>query len=32
MRKQTMREVSHEPPSGTSVTNVWHRGEEVEEE
>ncbi|MFC7203690.1 hypothetical protein ACFQJC_09200 [Haloferax namakaokahaiae] len=24
--KQTMRDVSHTPPSGESVTNVWQRG------
>ena len=24
----TMKEVSHEPTEGDSVTNVWNRGEE----
>ncbi len=23
---QTMKDVSHTPPNGDSVTNVWHRG------
>ncbi len=27
-RTQTMKDVSHTPPSGDSVTNVWHRGDE----
>jgi hypothetical protein len=31
MSNETMRDVSHTPKSGKSVTNVWHRGE-VEEE
>ena len=26
MKKQTMKDVSHTPPNGDSVTNVWHRG------
>jgi hypothetical protein len=32
MSQQTMRDVSHTPPDGHTVTNVWHRGEEVDEE
>lgn len=32
MSNDTMRDVSHTPSSGKSVTNVWHRGEEVDEE
>ncbi|MFC6726470.1 hypothetical protein ACFQE1_19305 [Halobium palmae] len=28
--KQTMKEVSHTPPSGAPVTNVWQRGREPE--
>lgn len=23
---ETMKNVSHTPPAGDSVTNVWHRG------
>ncbi len=23
---KTMKDVSHTPPNGESVTNVWHRG------
>lgn len=30
--RQTMKDVSHTPPAGESVTNVWHRGVEAEEE
>ncbi len=26
--KRTMKDVSHTPPNGTSVTNVWDRGAE----
>jgi len=29
--KPTMKDVSHTPPSGESVTNVWHRGDEPTE-
>jgi len=25
---QTLKDVSHTPPTGEPVTNVWHRGEE----
>ncbi|WP_411968487.1 hypothetical protein [Haloferax sp. YSSS75] len=28
--KATMRDVSHTPPMGESVTNVWERGNEAE--
>lgn len=28
--KPTMRDVSHTPPTGESVTNVWERGNELE--
>lgn len=28
MTNQTMADVDHTPKSGTSVTNVWHRGDE----
>ncbi|ELZ99007.1 hypothetical protein C440_01585 [Haloferax mucosum ATCC BAA-1512] len=28
--KPTMRDVSHTPPAGESVTNVWERGNESE--
>lgn len=31
MKNQTMRDVSHTPPAGTSVTNVWHRGHEADD-
>lgn len=31
MSKQTMRDVSHTPPSGTTVTNVWYRGDETDD-
>lgn len=24
-----MKDVSHTPPAGESVTNVWHRGDEA---
>lgn len=26
---RTMKDVSHTPPEGESVTNVWHRGSEA---
>ncbi len=26
--KRTMKDVSHTPPNGESVTNVWERGNE----
>lgn len=29
---QTMKDVSHTPPTGDSVTNVWHRGQRFERE
>ncbi len=29
-RPKTMRDVSHTPPTGESVTNVWERGHESE--
>lgn len=28
--RPTMKDVTHTPPAGESVTNVWHRGEETE--
>lgn len=28
---RTMKDVSHTPPTGESVTNVWHRGKTEEE-
>ncbi|MFC4356440.1 hypothetical protein ACFO0N_00585 [Halobium salinum] len=28
--KRTMKDVSHTPPSGAPVTNVWQRGREPE--
>ncbi|ADQ67387.1 hypothetical protein C499_08050 [Halogeometricum borinquense DSM 11551] len=28
--RHTMKEVSHTPPAGESVTNVWDRGRETE--
>ncbi|WP_157533258.1 hypothetical protein [Haloferax profundi] len=28
--KPTMRDVSHTPPTGESVTNVWERGNELD--
>ncbi len=28
-RTETMKDVSHTPPDGESVTNVWHRGDEA---
>ena len=31
MTEKTMRDVSHKPPNGDTVTNVWHRGD-VEKE
>ncbi len=31
-RTQTMKDVSHTPPTGDSVTNVWRRGYEAEDE
>ena len=30
--KRTMKEVSHTPPNGDSVTNVWDRGDEARDE
>ena len=32
MTEQTMRDVSHTPSDGKTVTNVWHRGDEIDEE
>jgi hypothetical protein len=29
--KRTMKDVSHTPPTGESVTNVWQRGRTTEE-
>jgi len=29
---RTMKEVSHTPPNGESVTNVWERGDESPDE
>ncbi len=29
--KRTMKDVSHTPPNGDSVTNVWNRGDERRE-
>ncbi len=29
---QTMKDVSHTPPVGNSVTNVWYRGHEFHDE
>lgn len=26
--RPTMEDVAHTPPTGESVTNVWHRGDE----
>ncbi|MGM0590684.1 MAG: hypothetical protein ACQETI_03475 [Halobacteriota archaeon] len=26
LSKQTMKDVSHRPPTGATVTNVWDRG------
>ena len=26
--KQTLKDVSHTPPFGESITNIWHRGDE----
>ncbi|MRW81230.1 MULTISPECIES: hypothetical protein [Haloferax] len=28
--KPTMRDISHTPPTGESVTNVWERGNELD--
>ncbi len=30
--KRTMKDVSHTPPNGESVTNVWNRGDERNDE
>ncbi len=30
--KRTMKDVSHTPPNGDTVTNVWERGDEIPEE
>ena len=30
--KRTMKDVSHTPPNGESVTNVWERGDESPDE
>ncbi len=30
--RDTMKDVSHTPPAGGSVTNVWHRGGEADAE
>lgn len=27
----TMKDISHTPPSGSSVTNVWQRGQKDDE-
>jgi hypothetical protein len=32
MRNETMRDVSHTPPKGASITNVWHRGGESDDD
>ena len=32
MQQGTMRDVSHTPKAGETVTNVWHRGVESDDE
>ena len=27
-KRATMKEISHTPPAGETVTNVWNRGQE----